>query len=92
MKTSGHSNTFIRNVAVKGIMAYEQKVKRSLLEKSNPAYMPLYMGSFNSRGRAKQKAQKKSNRFKNKAQEQGSPPTMSNDKFVSKKRKPVLKA
>jgi hypothetical protein len=50
------------------------------------------MGSFNSRGRAKQKAQKKSNRFKNKPQEQGSPPTMSNGKFVSKKRKPVLTA
>jgi hypothetical protein len=36
MKTSSHANTFIRNMAVKGIMAYEQKVKRSLLEKSNP--------------------------------------------------------
>ena len=50
------------------------------------------MGSLYSRGRANQKAQKKSNWFKNKAQEQGFTPTMSNGKFVSKKRKPVLKA
>jgi hypothetical protein len=29
MKTSGHSRTFMRNMAVKGILGYENKVKRS---------------------------------------------------------------
>ena len=41
-KTSSHSSTFMRNVAIKGIVGYENKVRRSKLPKSSPGYMPLY--------------------------------------------------
>ena len=49
----------MRNVAIIGITNYVRKLKRSKLPRSDPAYQPLYMGSFNSLGRAKTKALKK---------------------------------
>ena len=94
MKTSGHSDKFMRNVAIKGIISYENKVRRSLLDKSNPAYLPLYMGSYNSRGRAKVKAQKKTNWFRSSETETGSSryPAMKKSKLGTKGRKSFKKA
>ena len=66
MKTSGHTPAFIRSAAIRGISNYEQKVKRSNLDKSDPAFLPLYVGSFNSMGRNRSKAMSKKNWFKNK--------------------------
>ena len=60
MKASGHSSTFMRNVAIKGIVGYENKVRRSKLSKNSPGYMPLETGFFNSHGRGRSKAQEKS--------------------------------
>jgi hypothetical protein len=94
MKTSDHSDKFMRNVAIKGIISYENKVRRSLLDKSNPAYLLLYMGSYNSRGRAKVKAQKKTNWFRSSETETGSSryPAMKKSKLGTKGRKSFKKA
>ena len=55
----------MRTVAIRGISSYEQKFRKSQLPKDDPGYAPLYMGSYNSMGREKMKAQKKSGWYKN---------------------------
>ena len=42
MKTSGHSEQFIRQAVEQGIRSYEDRVMRSKLETSHPGYQPLY--------------------------------------------------
>ena len=65
----------LRNTStIKEIVGYENKVKRSKLPKSNPCYMPLYTGSFNSHGRARSKAQKKNTWYKSKNMKAGPHP------------------
>ena len=42
MKTSGHSEQFIRQAVEQGIRSFEDRVMRSKLETDNPRYQPLY--------------------------------------------------
>ena len=42
MKTSGQSDQFIRQAVEQGIRSFDEKVKRSRLEISHPAFQPLY--------------------------------------------------
>ena len=42
MRTSGHSEEFIREAVEKGIRAYNEKVDRSKLDHDHPSYQPLY--------------------------------------------------
>jgi hypothetical protein len=42
MKTSGHSETFIRQAAEKGIRSFDERVKKSKLDKMDPSYQPLF--------------------------------------------------
>ena len=86
MKTSGHSSTFMRNVAIKGIVGYENKLRRSKLPLSSPGYMPLYTGSFNSHGRARSKAQKKSNWYKSNKVKDGQDPANRKNRSINKKK------
>ena len=41
MKTSGHTDKFIRKVILKGIKTYLAKLKRSFLKAGEPGYQPL---------------------------------------------------
>ena len=42
MKTSGHTDSFIRLAVEQGIRAFDNKVKRSLLETDEPGYQPMF--------------------------------------------------
>ena len=42
MKTSGHTEPFIKQAVEQGIRAFDNKVKRSLLETDDPGYHPLF--------------------------------------------------
>ena len=81
----------MRNFAIIGITNYVRKLKRSKLPRSDPAYQPLYMGSFNSLGRAKTKALKKASWHKNKTntiQPAGRPANRNKKRFQKKGRAP----
>ena len=68
MKTSGHTEKFIRKVALRGIKNYLTKLKRSYLEAGNPDYQPMYMGAYWRKNlRKKEKLLSKNNRYKGKA-------------------------
>ena len=65
MKTSGHSEEFIRLAVERGIRSFDAKVKRSCLNKDQPGYQPLFPKTgwrrdIKSRG----KALKRSNWFR----------------------------
>ena len=65
MKTSGHSETFIRQAVVKGIRAFEEKVERSRLAEDHPSYQPLYpKAGWRRNLRSKEKAMKRGTWFK----------------------------
>ena len=65
MKTSGHSETFIRQAVEKGIRAFEDKVERSRLAEDNPSYQPLYpKAGWRKNLRSKEKAMKRGTWFK----------------------------
>jgi hypothetical protein len=65
MKTSGHSEEFIRQAVEKGIGAFEEKVERSKLEVEHPGYQPLYpKAGWRKNERSKEKALKRGNWFK----------------------------
>jgi hypothetical protein len=65
MKTSGHSETFIRQAVEKGIRASEDKVERSRLAEDHPSYQPLYpKGGWRRNSRSKEKAMKRGTWFK----------------------------
>ena len=42
MKTSGHTDTFIRRAVEQGVKAFAERVRRSQLEVDNPRFHPLY--------------------------------------------------
>ena len=42
IKTSGHTDAFIRQAVEQGIRAFDEKVKRSRLDEDHPGYQPLY--------------------------------------------------
>jgi hypothetical protein len=44
MKTSGHTEKFIKKVTLKGIRNYMAKLKRSFLKAGEPGYQPLHVG------------------------------------------------
>ena len=43
MKTSGHTEDFIRQAVEQGIRAFDDKVKRSCLDKDHPGYPPIFL-------------------------------------------------
>ena len=45
MKTSGHTDKFIRKVTLRGLTNYAKKLKKSFLKVGEPGYQPLYVGS-----------------------------------------------
>ena len=60
MKTSGHSEQFIRQAVEQGIRSYEDRVMRSKLETSHPGYQPLYpKAGWRKDIRSKEKAMKR---------------------------------
>ena len=42
MKTSGHTEAFIRQAVEQGIKSFDNKVKRSLMDPDNPSFQPLF--------------------------------------------------
>ena len=60
MSNSGHHLRFMQRIVIAGICKYEVKVKQSELEKDNPAFKPLYLGTrFQEMKRWKVKVQAK---------------------------------
>ena len=45
MINSGHKNHFIKNILIRGILRYEDKLRNSKLEKGDPKYKPLHQPS-----------------------------------------------
>ena len=45
MKTSGHTDKFIRKVTLRGLTNYAKKLKKSFLKVGEPGYQPLYIDS-----------------------------------------------
>jgi hypothetical protein len=65
MKTSGHSDVFIRQAVEQGIRAFDDKVKRSRLDEEHPGYQPLYpKAGWRKDIKSKEKALKRGNWFK----------------------------
>ena len=65
MRTSGHSEEFIREAVEKGIRAYNEKVDRSKLDHDHPSYQPLYQkAGWRQNEKSKEKAMKRSNWYK----------------------------
>ena len=42
MKTSGHTDGFIRQAVEQGVRSFDNRVKRSLLDQDNPGYQQLF--------------------------------------------------
>ena len=67
MKTSGHSEAFIRQAAEQGIRSFDERVKNSKLDKMDPTYQPLFpKAGWRRELRDKEKALKRSNWYKGK--------------------------
>ena len=65
MKTSGHSDVFIRQAVEQGIRAFDDKVKKSRLDEDHPGYQPLYpKAGWKRYIKSKEKALKRGNWFK----------------------------
>ena len=65
MKTSGHTEEFIRLAVEQGIRAFDDKVKRSCLDEDHPSYQPLFpKAGWRKNLKSKEKALKRSNWFK----------------------------
>ena len=65
MKTSGHSDTIIRQAVEQGIRSNDNKVKRSLLDMDDPAYQPLFpKAGWKKNLKAKAKALKRATWFR----------------------------
>jgi hypothetical protein len=60
MKTSGHSDVFIRQAVEQGIRAIDDKVERSRLYEEHQGYQPLYpMAGWRRDIKSKEKALKR---------------------------------
>ena len=69
MKTSGHTDTFIRQAVEQGVRSFDDKVKRSKLEKTDPGFQPMFpKAGWKRDQRDKEKAMKRSNWYKGKGQ------------------------
>ena len=67
MKTSGHSDEFIRQAVEKGINAFKDKVERSNLDKTHPGYQPMFpKAGWRRELRDREKALKTSTWYKGK--------------------------
>ena len=65
MKTSGHSEEFIRLAVEQGIRSFDAKVKRSQLDFDNPSYQPMFpKASWKKDLKSREKALKRSTWFK----------------------------
>ena len=72
MKTSGHADSFIRLAVEQGVGAFDNKVKRSLLDQDNPGYQPLFLkAGWRKNLRAKAKALKRATWFRGMEKESG---------------------
>ena len=70
MKTSGHSEEFIRLAVEQGIRSFDAKMRRSLLEIDNPGYQPLFPTAGWKRNiKSKEKAMKRATWFRGKENE-----------------------
>ena len=92
MKTSGHTDIFIRQAVEQGIKTFAEKVRRSRLDVRDGGYQPLYpKAGWRRDEKAKEKALKRGNWFKGKDESK----TWDNIPKAAgrvKKRKPFLKA
>ena len=62
MRTSGHTEEFIRLAVEQGIRAFDDKVKRSCLNEDHPSFQPLFpKAGWRRNLKTKEKAQKRSN-------------------------------
>ena len=90
MKTSGHSEDFIRTAVTKGIRNFNEKVRRSQLPTGSPGYLPLYQGSnWRKNERSKEKAMKRKTWYMDGKKDNSKRPSQ---KIGNKKRKVVQKA
>ena len=65
MKTSGHSEVFIRLAVEQGIRSFDAKVQRSRLETDNPNYQPMFpKAGWKKDIKSKEKALKRSTWFR----------------------------
>ena len=65
MKTSGHTEPFIKQAVEQGIRAFDNKVKRSLLETDDPGYHPLFpKAGWRRNTKSKAKALKRATWFR----------------------------
>jgi hypothetical protein len=91
MKTSGHTEDFIRQAVKKGVRAFDDKVKRSCLEKTNPGYQPLFpKAGWRRELRNREKAMKRSTWYKGKDKKEpwdGLPKSRSEGRIVKKWKK-----
>ena len=96
MKTSGHTDEFIRQAVEQGVRSFDNRVKRSLLDQDNPGYQPLFpKAGWRRNLRAKAKAMKRATWFRGMEKESGEawnplPPSRTNGRI--KKRKVFRKA
>ena len=67
MKTSGHTDTFIRMAVEQGVKSFAEKVRRSHLDVRDSGYHPLYpKAGWRKDEKSKEKALKRGNWFKGK--------------------------
>ena len=71
MSNSGHMNSFMRRIMVKGIVKFERKLACSKLEKSDSKYKPLHQPSGTSVTRFRGKMMARENWFKQKGKARG---------------------
>ena len=65
MKTSGHTDTFIRMAVEQGVKSFAEKVRRSHLDVRDSGYHPLYpKEGWRKDDKSKEKALKRGNWFK----------------------------
>ena len=93
MKTSGHSDNFIRQAVEQGLRSFDMKVKRSHLDQDDPGYQPLFPKAGWKRDlRAKAKALKRATWFRvmDRKSEDGDwkplPPSRTGGRVMKKKR------
>ena len=71
MKTSGHSEEFIKLAVEQGIRSFDAKVKRSRLDEDHPGCQPLFpKAGWRKDVKSKEKALKRSNWFKGKEEKE----------------------
>ena len=91
MKTSGHTDEFIRQAVEQGVRSFDNRVKRSLIDQDNPGYQPLFpKAGWRRNLRAKAKAMKRATWFRGMEKESGEawnplPPSRTNGRIKKRK-------